>query len=265
MSDERHTVLITGASAGLGAAVALECAKHGWRLALGARREDRLAELADAARDLGAEVYAGPLDVTDESSIEHFFDAAEASVGCADVIVNNAGSSRPGLLHEMDPRQIRLEVETNLLGVLLVTRRAVAALVERGLPGDVVFMGSDAATNPRPGQATYSATKAGLEGLQTSLSRELEGTGVRMIKLRIGPTMSEFAAGWDNSPDALEARTELFRRFGLRDARHLGNAMGSEHVAEAIVYAVTRPRGVVVDTIDIHPAAPLGGAVKGLR
>ena len=105
--------------------------------------------LVQYMRELGAEVYAGPLDVTDESSIDRFFDAAEESVGCANVIVNNAGSSRPGLLHELEPRQIRLEVETNLLGVLLVTRRGVAALVERGLPGDVIFMGSAAGTLSR--------------------------------------------------------------------------------------------------------------------
>jgi NADP-dependent 3-hydroxy acid dehydrogenase YdfG len=119
--------------------------------------------------------------------------------------------------------------------------------------------------NPRPGQATYSATKGALETLATSLSRELEGTGVRIIRLRIGPTMSEFASEWDLSPEALQARTELFRRFGLRDARHFGTVMRAEDVADAILYAVTRPPGVVVDTIDLYPEAPLGDAAKGLR
>jgi NADP-dependent 3-hydroxy acid dehydrogenase YdfG len=141
----------------------------------------------------------------------------------------------------------------------------VAALVDSGQRGDVVFMGSDAATNPRPGQVVYTATKGALETLCTSLSRELEGTGVRIIRLRLGPTMSEFAAGWDLSPELLERRTEFFRRFGLRDARHYGNVMPAEQVAEAVLFALKRPPGVVVDTIDMYPEAPLGEAVKGLR
>ena len=265
-ADERQRiVLITGASAGLGEALALACAQKGWRLALGARRLDRLEAVAKRAREAGAVVHAGALDVTDEHSVERFFAESEAALGVADVIVNNAGLSKPGLLHESNTADLRREVETNLLGVLFVTRRGVAALVENGKRGDVVFVGSDAATLPRPGQATYSATKGALETLCTSLSRELEGTGVRIIRLRLGPAMSEFAAEWDLSPEALEMRTELFRRFGLRDARHLGNVMPAAEVADAILFAVGRRPGVVVDTIDMYPEAPLGNAVKGLR
>jgi NADP-dependent 3-hydroxy acid dehydrogenase YdfG len=265
-TDERQrTVLIAGASAGLGEALALACAKRGWGLALGARRVDRLDEVARRAREAGATVYSGSLDVSDEGSVERFFAASEAALGVADVVVNNAGFSMPRLLHESEPADIRKEVETNLLGTLFVTRRGVAALVDSGKRGDVVFMGSDAATVPRPGQATYSACKGALEALCTSLSRELEGTGVRMIRMRLGPAVSEFAADWDLSPEVFEPRTELFRRFGLRDARHLGNVMAAEEVAEAILFAIGRPPGVVIDTIDMYPEAPLGNAVKGLR
>ncbi|MEE2665580.1 MAG: SDR family NAD(P)-dependent oxidoreductase [Myxococcota bacterium] len=267
MSAERapRRALITGASAGLGEAVALACASEGWQLALGARRQDRLDDVARRAREAGAEVYAGPLDVGDEDSVERFFEASEAAIGVADVIVNNAGLSKPGLLHERAAADIRSEVETNLLGLLFVTRRGVAALVEHEMRGDVVFMGSDAATNPRPGQATYSATKGALEVLCTSLARELEGTGVRVTRLRLGPTVSEFAAEWDLSPEVLERRTEYFRRFGLRDARHYGSLMPAEEVARAILFAVERPPGVVIDTIDMYPEAPMGTAITRLR
>jgi len=263
--ERQRCVLITGASAGLGEALALACARKGWSLALGARRVDRLEDVARRAREAGASVYAGPLDVGDELSVERFFSESEEALGIADVVVNNAGHSKPGLLHESEAADIRREVETNLLGTLFVTRLSVAALVDSGTRGDIVFMGSDAATIPRPGQATYSATKGALEALCTSLSRELEGTGVRIIKMRLGPTMSDFAVDWDLSPEALEVRTELFRRFGLRDARHFGNVMQAEDVAEAILFAVGRPPGVIIDTIDMYPEAPLGNAVKGLR
>ena len=266
MTDERagRTALITGASAGLGESIALACAKEGWRLALGARRLDRLEDVARRARGFGAEVYAGPLDVGKEDSVEGFFRNSEAAVGLADVIVNNAGLSKPGLLHERDPAGIRLEVETNLLGLLFVARRAIRALVENEKRGDIVFMGSDASTNPRPGQVTYSATKGGLEILCTSLARELEGTGVRVARMRLGPAVSEFAAEWDLSPEALEARTEYFRRFGLRDARHYGSLMPAEEVARALIFAVTRPPGVVMDTIDMYPEAPMGSGITEL-
>ncbi|MBW2422905.1 MAG: SDR family NAD(P)-dependent oxidoreductase [Deltaproteobacteria bacterium] len=264
-AERQRTVLITGASAGLGEALALACARKGWRLALGARRIDRLEAVASRARDAGAVVHAAPLDVADERSVERFFVDSEAALGVADVVVNNAGFSMPRLLHESEPSEIRNEVETNLLGTLFVTRRGVAALVESGTRGDIVFMGSDASTVPRPGQATYSACKGALEALGTSLSRELEGTGVRIIRMRLGPTMSEFAADWDLSPEVLEPRTALFRRFGLRDARHFGNVMAAEDVAEAVLFAVGRPLGVVIDTIDMYPEAPLGDAVRGLR
>jgi NADP-dependent 3-hydroxy acid dehydrogenase YdfG len=260
-----RTALITGASAGLGEAIAIACAEQGWRLALGARRQDRLEDVARRAREAGAEVYAGPLDVGREESVEQFFSASEAAVGVADVIVNNAGLSKPGLLHERDPAALRLEVETNLLGPLLVTRRGVAALIARGERGDVVFMGSDAASNPRPGQVAYSATKGGLETLCTSLARELEGTGVRVSRLRLGPTVSEFASEWDLSPEVLEERTAYFRRFGLRDARHYGSLMPSEEVARAVLFCVTQPPGVVLDTIDMYPEAPVGSGVDRLR
>ena len=259
-----RTALITGASAGLGETIALACAKEGWHLALGARREDRLLDVAQRARKLGVEVYAGRLDVGQEDSVEAFFEASEAALGIADVIVNNAGLSKPGLLHERDAAGIRLEVETNLLGLLFIARRAIQALVENEKRGDIVFMGSDASTNPRPGQVTYSATKGGLEILCTSLARELEGTGVRVARMRLGPAVSEFAAEWDLSPEALEARTEYFRRFGLRDARHYGSLMPAEEVARALIFAVTRPPGVVMDTIDMYPEAPMGSGITEL-
>ena len=261
----KRTALITGASAGLGETIALACAQEGWRVALGARRADRLEDVARRARELGAEVYAGPLDVGDADSVERFFAESEAALGVADVVVNNAGISKPGLLHQRDPADIRREVETNLLGLLLVARRGIASLVDHERRGDLVFMGSDASSNPRPGQVTYSATKGGLEILCTSLARELEGTGIRVVRLRLGPAVSEFAAKWDLSPEVLEERTDYFRRFGLRDARHYGSLMPAEEVASALIFAVTRPPGVVMDTIDMYPEAPLGNAKKELR
>jgi NADP-dependent 3-hydroxy acid dehydrogenase YdfG len=256
-----RTALITGASSGLGAAIALEMAMQGWKIAIGARREDRLAQTAEQARQRGAAaVYAGLLDVTDDASIERFFDASEHALGVADVIVNNAGASRFHWLGETDTRWLRREIETNLIGPILVTHRALVPLLDAGMPGDVVMVSSDAARRPRPGQLAYGASKAGLENYAEALGLALEGTGMRVIRLRLGPALSEFAMSWDMTPETMQQRTEHWAAFGLRDARMMaGGSLGllaPEDVAREVVHAVTRPRHVLVDTIELQPAVP---------
>jgi len=256
-----RTALITGASAGLGAAVALEMAARGWKLAIGARRPDRLAETAEKARAQGAPaVYAGELDVTDDASVERFFEASEATVGVADVIVNNAGASRFHWLAETDPRWLRSEIETNLIGPMVVTHRALTPLLAAGTEADIVMVSSDASRHPRPGQLAYGASKAGLENYSETLSLALEGTGIRVIKLRLGPALSEFAFAWDLAPETIQKRTDHWASFGLRDARMMAQGkMGllmPDDVAREVVHAVTQPRHVLVDTIELQPAVP---------
>jgi NADP-dependent 3-hydroxy acid dehydrogenase YdfG len=261
MPTEHRTALITGASSGIGAAIAVEMAAQGWKLALGARRADRLAETAEKARARGAaQAYAGVLDVSDDASVERFFGESESVLGVADVIVNNAGASRFHWPEETDTRWLRTEIETNLIGPMLVTHRALTPLLAAGVPGDVVMVSSDAARRPRPGQLAYGASKAGLENYADALGLALEGTGVRVIKLRLGPALTEFALSWDLSPEAMQARTAYWASFGLRDARmvaqdRLGLLMPAD-VAREVVRAVTQPRHVLIDTIELQPAVP---------
>lgn len=259
--NDPRTALVTGASSGLGAAMAIEMAARGWKIAVGARRKDRLAETAAKARAAGAgAVYAGVLDVTDDAAIEHFFEESERALGFADVIVNNAGASRFHWLAETDTRWLRTEVETNLIGPMLVTHRALAPLLATGAPGDVVMVTSDAARRPRPGQLAYGASKAGLENHADALGLALEGTDIRVITLRLGPTISEFGLAWDLTPETVEKRTEHWASFGLRDARMLaqGNLglLMPEDVARAVVHAVSQPRRVLLDTIELQPGVP---------
>ena len=259
--NESRTALITGASSGLGAAIALEMAAQGWKIAIGARREDRLAETAENVRSQGAaEVYAGVLDVTDDASIERFFEKSERALGTADVIVNNAGASRFHWLKETDTHWLRREVETNLIGPMLVTHRALVPLLAAGAAGDVVMVTSDAVLRPRARQLAYGASKAGLENYADALSMALEGSGVRVIKLRLGPALSEFGLSLDLTPEGMQTRTAYWAQFGLRDARMLnqGNLgiLMSDDVAREVVHAVTRPRHVLLDTIELQPAVP---------
>ena len=254
---EQRTILVTGGSAGIGAAVARAAAKRGWRIAIGARGAERLENVTRELAEARADLYSGPLDVSHEDSIEGFFGAAERALGPIDVIVNNAGHSRPGPLHERPGEAIASEIGTNLLGPLLVTKRALRSLLAAKRRGDIVFMSSDAVRRPRPGQLVYGATKAALENLAEGLAQELEGTGVRVTSLRVGPTLTEFGAQW--SREEVMTYPTYWRGFGLRDARLLGALLSADAVAEAVIHAVSRPPGVWLGNLEIQPEAPTEG------
>jgi NAD(P)-dependent dehydrogenase (short-subunit alcohol dehydrogenase family) len=253
--SEARMAMVTGASSGIGRAIAVALGHLGWRLAIGARRSDRLGETAEEVSSAGGVPFAHRLDVVDPESIAEFFDEAEAALGPVDVLVNNAGVATPGWLHEIPVAAIEREIATNLLGPIVSSRLAVASMRERGAGGDLVFVTSDAARNPRPRMAPYTASKAGLEALAHALALELEGSGIRATTVRVGPTLSEF--GFDWPMDDLEDLMGYWPRFGLQ--RHAG-LLEPAAVAAAVVTAVTAPRGVHLDTIEVQPEAPVDDA-----
>ena len=250
-SSQKRTAIVTGAGSGIGAAVAVQFGGLGWRVALGGRRQERLAQTAQAVTEAGGEAWSHPLDVADGQSILDFFDANEAHFGVADVLVNNAGMNTPGPLHEVEGVDIEREVATNLTGPIHMVRRALVPLLEQKKRGDLVFVSSDAARHPRPRQAVYTATKFGLEGLSRTLAMELEGTGIRTTIVRPGSTLSEYASSWDF--EKIPALVEYWQTFGLQ--RH-GGVMTAEAVARAVVLAVTTEPGVFLDVIEVQPEAP---------
>ena len=247
MSDAARTAIVTGASSGIGAAIATALGALGWRVALGARRTDKLAEAADAVERAGGRAFVHALDVADAESIERFFAASEAALGPADVLVSNAGVGIPGLLHELGVAELEQELRINLLGPMLMARRALPAMLA-ARRGDLVFVSSMNVVEPRPFQVGYTAGKAGVEGMAQTLRRELEGTGVRAMIVRPGATRSEFGYGW--SPDVLVPLLDAWKRWGMM--RHL-DMMDGEQVAAAVVAAVTAPPGMCMDVIQVTP------------
>src|SRR5829696_683767 len=135
--------VVTGASAGVGRAVAIAFGGLGWQVALGARRVERLEDTAFEVRRAGGEAHVHALDVTDPASVDRFFEFVEGVAGIADVLVNNAGLGLLGAIADVPTERIRAQVDTNLVGALLCTRRATRALLEDGRAGDVVFISSD--------------------------------------------------------------------------------------------------------------------------
>jgi NAD(P)-dependent dehydrogenase (short-subunit alcohol dehydrogenase family) len=252
MSAAPRTAFVAGASSGIGAAVARAFGALGWSVAIGARRVDRLRAVATEVEAAGGRAFAHGLDLAAPASIDTFFDAAETALGPVDVLVDNAGICVPGLLHEVRAEDVAAEIATNLVGPMLLARRAVASLLARRAPGDLVFVSSENVVAPRPFQAGYTASKWGLEGLARALRLELEGTGVRATIVRPGPTApTDFARGWE--PELIGRLLGAWRYFGLQ--RHL-RWMPPESVARAVVETVTAAPGTHLDIVQVMPEAP---------
>lgn len=229
------TAVITGASSGIGAALAVELAARGWTLALGARRVERLEEVARAARAAGGQAHALALDVTDPASIESFWRGAEARIGEIDALISNAGHATLGPLVECSDAELAADVTVNLLSHLWMAKRALAKMIGRRR-GDLVFVGSDVAVRPKPELATYTACKAGLEALARSLAMETHDFGIRTLVARLGATATEFGA--DLSDARRGAAVGLWQRWGL----HLTlDVVAVQRAAKAIADALAIP------------------------
>ncbi len=248
--DRRPTV-VTGASSGIGAATATALAAAGYPVALGARRVDKLDELAATIRESGGEVVVCPLDVTDPDSVKAFGAHVTAELGDVETVVLNAGAVAPGTIHEVDTDRFGRELDLTILGAHRLVTEFVPGMVERRR-GDVVFVSSDVAVRARPFMSAYAAGKWGLEGMAHAMQMELEGTGVRASIVRPGPTWSEMGTDWDVE-EAAFVLTQ-WERFGL--ARH-PHFMKPQALADAITYVVGSPRGVHVNLIEVNPEAPI--------
>ncbi|HEV7525216.1 MAG TPA: SDR family NAD(P)-dependent oxidoreductase [Acidimicrobiia bacterium] len=247
-----RVAVVTGASAGIGRAIAVGLGGLGWTVALGARRVTELDETAKLVADAGGTPLVHPLDVTGPASIDAFCAYVQARAGFIQVLVNNAGTARPGLIHDMSDEDHRAIVDTNLLGPILVTRRIVATMREHAIAGDVVFISSDATVQKRPALATYLSTKAGVEAFAQTLALESEGTGIRSSIVRVGPTLTGFADSWDLAIfDDLMPR---WQHFGIQ--RHF-NTMDPGDVARAVVHVVTAPAHMWVPIVEVQPNPPL--------
>ncbi len=173
---ELRPAIVTGASAGIGAATAAALAAAGHPVILAARRVERLVDLAAQLEAGGATALALPLDLADPASIDAFADRAADALGPVDILVNNAGVVEIMTGAGADPDEFAASVQVNLLGAHRLAARLAPAMVARG-HGDVVFVTSDVVVRPRTKMAAYVTAKAGMEGLARAMQMELEGTG----------------------------------------------------------------------------------------
>lgn len=184
------TVIITGASAGVGAACAELFANLGARLVLSARGEEALNVFADTLRDK-TNVLAIPMDVADEAGCEALIEQAATEYGAIHVLVNNAGAHHRGAVETQTPANMAQMVDVNLRAPIYLTALALPHIRNAG-GGAVVMVGSLAGRTPMQGAATYASTKAGLKAFTHSLADELMDSGINIGVVSPGPIDTAF-------------------------------------------------------------------------
>jgi NADP-dependent 3-hydroxy acid dehydrogenase YdfG len=216
MRLEGKVAFITGASGGIGAAVARALHGDGAGVALASRRGD----------DLGLEGALGLVcDVRDQTQLDQAMRATVDRFGRLDVLVANAGVGAYGPFLELDPDDLEEIVDVNVKGTIYAVRAALPHLIASG-EADIVTLASEAGRRGLPYEAVYCASKFAQVGLTRALDHELRERGVRCTSVCPGGVATEFAMGRGRTPDMPE----------------LAGMMSAEDVAEVVLFVLTRPR-----------------------
>ena len=237
-----RVAVVTGASSGIGEATARALAADGHRVALLARRLDRIQSLAE---ELGGGAIAIQADVTDRDSLLAAAERVQDELGGADILVNNAGVMLLGPFSAELSDDYRRMIETNLLGAITTTEVFLDQLLADD-GGDLVNLSSVAGRTARPGNAVYAATKWGMNGWSESLRQQLQ-PDVRVIVIE---------------PGAVD--TELPEHITHRETRsavekmYQATSISAQDIAEIIAFAVSRPQSVSLNEILVRPTAQAG-------
>ncbi|MFG0246424.1 MAG: SDR family oxidoreductase [Phycisphaerales bacterium JB052] len=251
-----RVAIITGASAGIGQAVALDLAARGAGVILNARRESRLDELAQRITDQHGMIDGKPRaigvpgDASDDSTIDSMLQAAQEHFGKpADLIIANAGRGLNGSVMTSDTDQWEEMIRTNLLGVSKLIRRSGEQLLKLNEgrdwtqhPTDIVVLGSTVGRHISPFSSMYGATKFGVNSLAEAARRELGPKGIRVTLIEPGIVKSEFqsVAGYDP-----QSFGDLMEKFSP--------VLAPEDVARTIGFIVSQPAGMHVCDVVIRP------------
>ena len=227
------SAIVTGASSGIGSETVRALARDGANVALAARREDRLEEIADEVEhDHGVETLAVPTDVTDEGAVGELLTETVEAFGELDVLVNNAGLARGGDVAELSTEEYRAMMDVNVDGTFLATRAALPLLEES--EGNLVCIGSFAGQYPRPSNPVYAATKWWVRGFALSVAAAVGEEGVAVSVINPSEVRTEF--GDDES-------------FNERFAE--GEVTEPVEIAEAVAFAA-RQENSTVSELDLY-------------
>jgi len=228
--------LITGASRGLGRAFTEEALKAGHRVVATARNSKHLADLAGK---FGECVWTVPLDVTNEEQAKYAVDVAIRTFGGLDVLVNNAGYGNVGSVEDTSLADFRAQIETNLFGVIIMTKAVLPYFRERRA-GHLIQISSIGGRVGPPGRAAYAAAKFGVEGFSESLSKEVGPLGIKVTIVEPGGFRTDFAG---SSTELREGRPDYDATVGatVRFQREYDGKQPGDPIkaAEAILYVAS--------------------------
>ncbi|PZD96514.1 oxidoreductase [Paenibacillus sambharensis] len=237
---QEKTVIITGASSGIGEATARELARGGANVIIGARRLGKLEALASSLQAEGASVAVHQLDVTELSQMQAVVKFAIDRYGRVDAIVNNAGIMPLSPLASLKIEEWDRMIDVNIRGVLHGIAAGLPVMKEQGF-GQFVNVASIGAYEVSPTAAVYCATKYAVRAITDGLRQEVAGQGIRVTLVSPGVTESELA----------ETITDHEARELMQEYRRI--ALPASAIARAITYAIEQPAGVDVNELVIRP------------
>jgi NADP-dependent 3-hydroxy acid dehydrogenase YdfG len=240
---EGKVAAITGASSGIGEATALALAAEGAAVALAARREDRIADLAGRIEKDGGSALAVATDVTDEEQANAFVARAHDELGGLDVLVNNAGVMLLGPVAGAPTDQWRQMIEVNLLGLHYCTHAALPIMGAAGT-GDIVNVASVAGRTANFGSGVYNMTKWGVVGFSEALRQECGRAGVRVTAIEPGWVDTELQ-GHNEHPAVVAGMKKAMEK--------VERVLDADDIARAITFAVTQPPHVSINEMLIRP------------
>lgn len=238
--------LITGASSGIGEAAALTLAGLGAKVAVTARRANRLAELVDRIAAAGGEAMALPGDIADEDFATGTVDACVARFGRLDILVNSAGIMPEGGVDSAEPEQWRRVMDVNLLASLYTSRAALVPMKAQG-SGDIINISSTAGRKATGLFGIYSTSKFALNAMSEALRQEVGGLGIRVCVLEPGATGTEL----------FTSVRDPALRDSVQERGHRDGALKPQDIADAIVFVATLPPRANVSELLIRPTSDL--------
>ena len=249
MADlEGRIALVTGASQGIGRACALELARHGATVALAARNETKLAEAVAEIEAAGGHAAAFALDLASEDSIKSAAAAVLARFGKVEILVNNAGVTRDGLMLRMKRADWDNVLATNLTGAFLLTQALLGPMLKNRW-GRIINLSSVVGRTGQAGQVNYAASKAGLIGFTRSMAREVASRNI---------TVNAVAPGYIETP--MTAVLDEKQRAAMLAAIPLGRAGTDLEVAQAVVFLASDAAAYITGhVLDVNGGMFMGG------
>jgi NADP-dependent 3-hydroxy acid dehydrogenase YdfG len=242
------TAVVTGASSGIGEATAIALAKEGYAVALAARREDRIKQLAEKISADGGAALAVPTDVTDPGSARALIETAKSELGSVDVLVNNAGVMLLGPILGAELEHWERMINVNVLGLMYCTHAALPVMQEQN-GGHIVNVSSVAGRVARMGSGVYNATKFGVGAFSESLRQEGVEYGVRVTIIEPGFVDTELQ-GHNEHP--------MVVKMIEKNMEEIGKVLEAGDIANAIVYAVQQPEHVGINEVLVRPTKQRG-------